>query len=69
MLANLAAATRPDGLLMLGLKEGDGARFSTHGHVGAPRHFTFWREEPLRVVLDAAGWAVTEVAHGDGRAR
>ncbi len=27
-------ATRPDGLLMLGLKEGDGARFSTHGHVG-----------------------------------
>ena len=32
----------------LAVKEGDGARFSTHGHVAAPRHFTFWREEPLR---------------------
>jgi hypothetical protein len=43
------------------MKEGDGARFSTHGNVGAPRHFTFWREEPLRAVLEAAGWTVTDV--------
>ena len=51
----------PGGLLHLAVKEGDGARFSTHGHVGAPRHFTFWREEPLRAVLEAAGWGVDDV--------
>ena len=43
------------------MKEGDGARFPTHGDVDAPRHFTFWREEPLRAVLEDAGWEVVEV--------
>ena len=42
----------------LSLKEGDGEGWSTHGHVGAPRHFVYWREEPLRAVLEAAGWEV-----------
>ncbi|GAA2113192.1 class I SAM-dependent methyltransferase [Nocardioides bigeumensis] len=58
VLAKLAAATRAGGHLFLAVKEGDGARFSTHGHVGAPRHFTFWREGPLREALTEAGWRV-----------
>jgi len=66
VMSRLAAATRPDGVLQLDLKEGDGARFSTHGHVGAPRHFTYWREGPLRSLLEAAGWRVEAMAHGDG---
>ena len=65
-LRRLAEATRPGGVLHLALKEGDGARFSTHGHVAAPRHFTFWREEPLRAVLAGAGWTVEEVGRGVG---
>jgi len=66
VVRRLAEVTRPGGQLHLSLKEGDGARFSTHGNVGAPRHFTFWREDPLREVLDAAGWDVTHVGRGDG---
>ena len=66
ILANLAGATRSGGVLHLALKEGDGARFSTHGHVGAPRHFTFWREEPLRAVLEEAGWVVDDVRREPG---
>ena len=66
VLSALARATRPGGAFHLALKEGDGARFSTHGHVGGPRHFTFWREEPLRAVLDDAGWVVEEVRRAPG---
>ena len=66
VLSRLGDATRADGLLHLAVKEGDGARFSTHGHVGAPRHFTFWREEPLRAVLEAAGWRVDDVTYDEG---
>jgi hypothetical protein len=65
-LTRLAAATRPGGVLHLALKEGDGARFSTHGHVGGPRHFTFWREDSLREVLEDAGWVVDEVLRSPG---
>jgi SAM-dependent methyltransferase len=71
VLRRLAGVTRPGGLLRMSVKEGDGARFSTNGHVAAPRHVTFWREGPLRDVLDAAGWEVGEVDHqvaGDGGA-
>ncbi len=66
VLERLAGATGPGGVLHLAMKEGDGARFSTHGHVAAPRHFTFWREEPLREVLTGAGWDVDEVERGVG---
>ena len=61
VLANLASATRDGGLFRLALKEGDGARFSTHGNVAGPRHFTFWREPALREVLADAGWAVDRI--------
>jgi SAM-dependent methyltransferase len=66
VLIHLADATRPGGALHLAVKEGDGARFSTHGHVGGPRHFTFWREEQLRAVLEDAGWVVTEARRSPG---
>jgi len=63
VLSRLAAATRPGGVLALALKEGDGDAWSTHGSVGAPRHFVYWREPALRAVLDAAGWEVEQVGH------
>ena len=66
VLENIAKVTRPGSLFQLSLKEGDGARFSTHGDVGAPRHFTFWREEPLRAVLEEAGFTVDAVERGEG---
>ncbi len=70
VLSRLADATEPDGVLFLGLKEGDGEDWSLHGNVTAPRFFTFWREEPLRSALEGAGWRVTAVerdtgAHGE----
>jgi len=63
VLRRLASATRPGGVLALALKEGDGDAWSTHGFVGAPRHFVYWREPALRAVLDGAGWEVDEVGH------
>jgi SAM-dependent methyltransferase len=65
VLRRLAAVTRPGGILHLTLKEGDGERWSVHGHVGAPRFFTFWREKALREVLHQAGWEVDEVRYGE----
>ena len=67
VLANLASVTRAGGALHLAVKEGDGARFSTHGLVPGPRHFTFWREQPLRDVLADAGWRVTGVVRAAGQ--
>jgi SAM-dependent methyltransferase len=61
VLARLARATRPGGGLFVSVKEGDGEDWSIHGNVTAPRFFTFWREEPLRSALEAAGWSVREV--------
>ena len=66
VLGRLAGATRPGGVLWLSVKEGDGEGWSTHGTVARARLFIYWREEPLRGVLDRAGWDVTEVAHEEG---
>lgn len=67
VLRRLHEATRPGGCLYLSLKEGDGEGWSTHGKVRGPRHFTYWREQPLRDVLAGAGWAVDTVAHTEGK--
>jgi hypothetical protein len=67
VLRRLAAATRTGGTLHMTLKEGDGEQWSVHGHVGAPRFFTYWRESPLREVLRDAGWDVNEVRHGESQ--
>ena len=62
----LAAATRAGGVFAASVKEGDGEGWLQHGHVSAPRHFVFWREGPLRDVLEAAGWRVDEVVRTEG---
>jgi 2-polyprenyl-3-methyl-5-hydroxy-6-metoxy-1,4-benzoquinol methylase len=62
VLARLAAAVPPGGLLAISLKEGDGEEWSSH-KVELPRHFVYWREEPLRAVLSEAGWAPVVVEH------
>src|SRR5215213_7420046 len=59
ILGRLAQVTEPDGVLFVGLKEGDGEDWFVHGNVTAPRFFTFWREEQLRSALIRAGWRVT----------
>jgi len=66
VLRKLAGATREGGVLHLAVKEGDGARFSVHGNIPGPRHFTYWREEGLRAVLADAGWEVRSLARGVG---
>ena len=55
VLARVLAAVRPGGLLALTLKEGDGEEWSSH-KVELPRHFTYWRADPLRAALVGAGW-------------
>ena len=67
VLANLASVTREGGVLHLAVKEGDGARFSVHGSVPGPRHFTFWRADALRSVLADAGWEVRSLVRSPGR--
>ncbi|HEV2797057.1 MAG TPA: class I SAM-dependent methyltransferase [Nocardioides sp.] len=64
VLARLAAVTRPGGMLRVSLKEGDGEGWSTHGSISHPRHFTYWRAEALRGVVDAAGWGEVAVRSG-----
>jgi SAM-dependent methyltransferase len=66
VLSRLGEATRRGGLLYASLKEGDGESWSVHGNIAAPRFFTYWREEPLRAAVSAAGWSVEHVVHGDG---
>ena len=59
-------ATRPDGVLALTLKEGDGEAWS-EAKLGSPRWFVFWREGPLRRALSDAGWTVVMLSHVEGR--
>lgn len=67
VLARLAQVTREGGALFVSVKEGDGEDWSIHGNVTAPRFFTFWRDEPLRSVAEAAGWHVREIVRARGR--
>ena len=61
VLGRLHAATRSGAVLYVSVQEGDGEGWHTRGHVAGARHFTFWREEPLRAVLEEAGWRVDVV--------
>jgi SAM-dependent methyltransferase len=58
VLTRLADATEPGGALFVAVKEGDGADWSLHGNVTAPRFFTYWREEALRSAVAGTGWQV-----------
>jgi hypothetical protein len=66
VLSRLADATEVGGPMFVALKEGDGAGWSVHGNVTAPRFFTYWREEPLRSALAGAGWRVRGVERDQG---
>lgn len=66
LLRRARAAVRDDGLLALTLKEGDGSAWS-EAKLGAPRHFTYWREGPLRAVLERTGWSVVSLDHVQGK--
>lgn len=61
VLSRLADVVRPGGLLRASWKEGDGEAWSTHGSVSRPRHFTYWRADDLRAVVEASGWRVEEL--------
>jgi len=64
VLTRLTGAVRDGGALYLSLKEGDGDAWSTHGAVEQPRRFVYWREQPLREVLEASGWELArEIGH------
>jgi SAM-dependent methyltransferase len=65
-LARARRAVVDGGLLAFTLKEGDGEAWS-NAKLDLPRHFTFWREPPLRAVLHRTGWTVESVAHVAGR--
>lgn len=66
VLVRCRERVRPGGAIALTVKEGDGQGW-TSAKLGAPRHFTYWREAPLREVLEAAGWHVTTLEHVQGR--
>ena len=66
VLGRLHDAVTPGGCLFLSLKDGDGEGWSVHGNVIAPRHFTYWRETPLREALTSAGWDVVELTRRPG---
>ena len=66
VLRRLHDATVSGGVLFLDVKEGDGDGWSTHGAVSSPRHFTYWRDEPLCAELTGAGWSVEHLGHSRG---
>ncbi|QIK76250.1 class I SAM-dependent methyltransferase [Nocardioides piscis] len=61
VMARLAEVTRSGGFLRMSVKEGDGEGWSTHGSISNPRHFTYWRADPLREVVAGAGWNDVEI--------
>jgi 2-polyprenyl-3-methyl-5-hydroxy-6-metoxy-1,4-benzoquinol methylase len=62
VLTRVRDAVRPGGLLAMSLKEGDGEEWSSH-KLELPRHFTYWREQPLRAVLEGIGWTPVVCEH------
>lgn len=61
VLRRLAEVTREGGLLRIAVKEGDGDGWSTHGSISKPRHFTYWRAEGLRAVVEGAAWCDVDI--------
>jgi SAM-dependent methyltransferase len=66
VLRSCHAATREGGQLVATFKEGDGEAWS-EAKLDAPRWFVYWREQPLRAVLERAGWQVQRIDHVEGR--
>jgi SAM-dependent methyltransferase len=66
-LGRCRRAVRPDGVLAVTLKEGDGEAW-TMAKLDRPRYFTYWREPTLRSALERAGWRTISVERVDGPA-
>ncbi len=66
VLGRLAAATRPAGVIRASFKEGDDSTWATHGSIGAPRRFTYWRRPALEAAFAESGWQVLETDENDG---
>ena len=64
-LLRIHAALEPAGVLACTLKEGDGEEWHDR-KLGVPRHFTYWREQPLRTALEQAGFTVLSIEHSQG---
>jgi SAM-dependent methyltransferase len=65
VLAKVRAALRPGGLLGFSVKVGDGSEWSEH-KLGLPRFFQYWRPEPLRALVETAGFRVVELREDPG---
>ncbi len=65
VLAKAAAAVTPAGLLAFTLKEGDGSRWTTV-KLDQPRRFTYWREAPLRSLIDTTPWEIVSIDRVEG---
>lgn len=57
VLDKIRGALSDGGVLAFSVKEGDGEAWSD-GKLGHPRHFTYWREQNLRHLLEGRGWRV-----------
>lgn len=57
ILKKIRDALKSKGILAFSVKIGDGESWSD-SKIGAPRFFSFWREEPLREILDRTGFTV-----------
>lgn len=56
-LAEFARVLKPGGAMYIGVKGGDGARF-TYPLAGEPRYFVFWDEADLDAALNSAGFCI-----------
>ena len=65
-LQRIRQAVTDGGVLAFTVKEGDGDAWS-EAKLDLPRHFTYWREGPLRDVLAQTRWAVISIDHIAGR--
>jgi len=65
-LQRIRQAVIDGGVLAFTVKEGDGDAWS-EAKLDLPRHFTYWRERPLRDVLAQTRWAVMSIDRIAGR--
>ena len=65
-LQRIRQAVIDGGVLAFTVKEGDGDAWS-EAKLDLPRHFTYWRERPLRHVLAQTRWAVMSIDRVAGR--
>lgn len=65
-LERIRQAVVDGGVFAFTLKEGDGDAWS-EAKLDLPRHFTFWREPRLRLVMAQTRWDVMSIDHVAGR--